>query len=175
MMEERAEVLGKQLYKLRTEKGLSMQELADAIGVNKSTVFKWEHGRTSLDGASVKHTKELARVLGVSPAFLRGEKETAPVTALSPNVRTINGSSVTMAERKQPEARTVNEDRLLLYALDILMMQNGFRTDYTPDGDILLIKGTKAKPVTEDELLAMAADISQLAGFQLRRLFGGES
>ena len=173
MMEERAEVLGKQLYKLRTEKGLSMQELADAIGVNKSTVFKWEHGRTSLEGASVKHTKELARVLGVSPALLRGEKEHAPVRINSQDYVLTDGKTVVHVERK-PAPQT-NNDRLLLYALDILMMQNGFRTDYTPDGDVLLIRGDVAKPVTEAELLAMAQDISQLAGGQLRRLFGGGS
>lgn len=173
MMEERAEALGKQLYNLRTEKGLSMQELADMVGVNKSTVFKWEHGKTSLDGASAKHTKELARVLGVSPAFLRGEKETAPVRIKSPDYVLIDGKTVVHIESK-PAPQT-NNDRLLLYALDVLMMQNGFRTDYTPDGDVLLIRGDVAKPVTEEELLAMARDISQLAGGQLRRLFGGAS
>lgn len=168
-MEERAKTLGKRLYNLRTENGLSMQELADKIGVNKSTVYKWEHGLTSLDGASSKHTARLASALGVSPSYIRGEKETkAP--AVDYELR--NGSTAVRVERTQ---KTETSDRLLLYALDILMMQNGFRTDYAPDGDVLLIKGTRAKPVTEDELLAMAADISQLAGFQLRRLFGGES
>lgn len=172
MMEDRAVVLGKQLYNLRTEKGLSMQELADMVGVNKSTVFKWEHGKTSLDGASAKHTKELARVLGVSPAFLRGEKDPAPVRIKSPEYALVDGKTVVRVERTP---KTETSDRLLLYALDILMMQNGFRTDYTPDGDVLLIRGDVAKPVTEEELLAMARDISQLAGGQLRRLFGGVS
>lgn len=162
---------GERLRDLRKQRDMSMQELADRVGVHKGTIFKWEHGETPLRKASDDSLRKLASALMTTTDFLiYGTGTTA-----SPNVRTINGSSVTMAERKQPEARTVNEDRLLLYALDILMMQNGFRTDYTPDGDILLIKGTKAKPVTEDELLAMAADISQLAGFQLRRLFGGES
>lgn len=151
------------LKELRTERGLSMQELADRVGVAKSTVSRWEHGETLLDDAGNANVAKLANALGTSVRYLKGLTD-EPTPAPAPVM--INS---------QPPARTVNEDRLLLYALDILMMQNGFRTDYTPDGDILLIKGTKAKPVTEAELLAMAADISQLAGFQLRRLFGGES
>lgn len=167
---------GERVRQLRTERGLSMQELADRVGVAKSTVSRWEHGETTLDQATAAHAARLADALGTSVRYLKGQTDDAaphPIKIKSPDYALIDGKTVVRIERK-PAPQT-NNDRLLLYALDILMMQNGFRTDYTPDGDVLLIKGTKAKPVTEAELLAMAADISQLAGFQLRRLFGGES
>ena len=168
-MEERANTLGKQLYRLRTEHGLSMQELADKVGVNKSTVYKWEHGLTSLDGASSKHTAGLASALGVSPAYIRGEKEqVAP--AVDYELR--NGSTVVRIERTP---KTENADRLALYCLDILAMQNGFRIDYTPDGDVLLVRGDAAKQLTEQDLVDVSADVARFAGFALRRLFGGES
>lgn len=165
---------GEKLKKLREERDLSMQDLADRLGINKSTVFKWEHDMVPLRKASTDNLEGLARALCVPVDELLVADPVVPVSIKSPDYALIDGKTVVHIERK-PAPQTETSDRLLLYALDILMMQNGFRTDYTPDGDVLLIKGTKAKPVTEAELLAMAADISQLAGFQLRRLFGGES
>ena len=163
---------GEKLRKLREERDLSMQELADKIGVNKTTIFKWEHDRVPLRKASTDNLQMLSRVLNVSEDDLLGA-DPAPVRIKSPDYALIDGKTVVHIEHK-PAPQTTS-DRLLLYALDVLMMQNGFRTDYTPDGDVLLIRGDVAKPVTEEELLAMARDISQLAGGQLRRLFGGVS
>lgn len=162
---------GEKLRKLREERDLSMQELADKIGVNKTTIFKWEHDRVPLRKASTDNLQMLSRVLNVSEDDLLGV-DPAPVRIKSPDYALIDGKTVVRVERTP---KTETSDRLLLYALDVLMMQNGFRTDYTPDGDVLLIRGDVAKPVTEEELLAMARDISQLAGGQLRRLFGGAS
>ena len=164
---------GEKLRKLREERDLSMQDLADKIGVNKTTIFKWEHDRVPLRKASTDNLRMLSRVLNVSEDDLLSVDPVAPVRIKSPDYALIDGKTVVHIESK-PAPQT-NNDRLLLYALDVLMMQNGFRTDYTPDGDVLLIRGDVAKPVTEEELLAMARDISQLAGGQLRRLFGGAS
>ena len=164
---------GEKLKKLREERDLSMQDLADRLGINKSTVFKWEHDMVPLRKASADNLEGLARALRVPVDELLVADPVVPVRIKSPDYALIDGKTVVHVERK-PAPQT-NNDRLLLYALDILMMQNGFRTDYTPDGDVLLVRDGTPKPVTEDELLAMAADISQLAGFQLRRLFGGES
>lgn len=168
-MEERAKTLGKRLYTLRTEQGLSMQELADKVGVNKSTVYKWEHGLTSLDGASSKHTAGLASALGVSPAYIRGEKDTITPAV---NYELRNGSTVVRVERTQ---KTVNEDRLLLYSLDILAMQSGFHIEYTPDGDVLLVRGGVSKQVTERDLLDVSADVAHFTALALARLLGGQS
>ena len=154
---------GERVRQLRTERGLSMQELADRVGVAKSTVSRWEHGETLLDDAGNANVAKLANALGTSVRYLKGLTD-EPTPAPAPVM--INS---------QPAARTVNEDRLALYCLDILAMQNGFRIDYTPDGDILLVRDGTPKPVTEQDLLDVAADVARFAGFSFRRLFGGES
>ena len=164
---------GEKLKKLREERDLSMQDLADSIGVHKGTIFKWEHDMVPLRKTSTDNLEGLARALRVPVDELLNADPVVPVRINSQDYALIDGKTVVHIERK-PAPQT-NNDRLLLYALDVLMMQNGFRTDYTPDGDVLLIRGDVAKPVTEEELLAMARDISQLAGGQLRRLFGGGS
>lgn len=85
-----------------------------------------------------------------------------------------NGSTIVHIERQQP--KTDNSDRLLLYALDILAMQNGFRIDYSPEGDVFLVnrEGFR-RQITEQDLLNTSDDISKLAGMSFRRLMGGES
>jgi hypothetical protein len=116
----------------------------------------------------------LARALGVSPAFLRGEKETGPVRIESPEYELRNGSTVVRVEKEKP--RTESEDRLLFYALDILAMQNGFRIDYSPEGDVFLVnRAGIRREISEQDLRDVTTDLSSLAGMSFRRLFGGQS
>lgn len=158
---------GERLHRLREEKNMSMQELADRVNVHKGTVFKWEHDQTPLRKASQDSLEKLAKTLHVSEDFLIYGSDTDPDIVLT------NGSSVVMIERKQ--TKTDNSDRLLLYALDILAMQNGFRIDYTEDGDVVLVKGSRVKQITEQDLAAASSDLSRLAGFTFSRLMGGDS
>lgn len=57
----------------RLELGLTLEEVANAVGVAKSTVKKWESGQID----SMKHNKiaALARVLCVPPTYLIFEDE----------------------------------------------------------------------------------------------------
>lgn len=58
------------IKKLRTEQGLSQDELAERVHVVRQTVSKWERGTSVPDADSLV---ALARVLGVSAAELLGE------------------------------------------------------------------------------------------------------
>lgn len=62
--------MGEKIYKLRKEKGLTLEELGNLVGVGKSTVRKWEKGMIS----NMKRDKisKLASALNVSPAYLMG-------------------------------------------------------------------------------------------------------
>lgn len=40
--------IGSLLREIRTEKGLSLQNVADVLGVNKSSVYYWETGRNTI-------------------------------------------------------------------------------------------------------------------------------
>lgn len=55
---------------LRTQRGLSLQDVADAVGVNKSTVKRWEDG--VIYNMGIDKLKQVAEVLGVTPAYLMG-------------------------------------------------------------------------------------------------------
>ena len=64
--------LGETLRRLRTEKGLSQQQLAERLHVVRASVTNWEIGRRMPTVATVI---QIAQVLGVDPAVLLEESE----------------------------------------------------------------------------------------------------
>lgn len=72
--------LARKLKDLRLQKGMTLEQVGDIVGVGKSTVRKWETGMI----ANMKRDKIalLAQALGTTPAYLMGwdddKKENAP-------------------------------------------------------------------------------------------------
>ena len=67
------EGMAQRIKSLRQEKGLTLEQVADVVGVGKSTVRKWETGMI----ANMKRDKiaDLAKALGTTPAYLMGWEE----------------------------------------------------------------------------------------------------
>ena len=65
--------MAQRIKELRTQKGLTLEQVADVVGVGKSTVRKWETGMI----ANMRRDKiaALAKALGTTPAYLMGWKE----------------------------------------------------------------------------------------------------
>jgi repressor LexA len=65
--------MSRKIKQLRLEKGMTLEQVADIVGVGKSTVRKWETGMI----ANMKRDKIalLAKALGTTPAYLMGWKE----------------------------------------------------------------------------------------------------
>ena len=82
------------LRKLRTERGLSQQELADAIFVSHSAVAKWENGLGLPSNASLE---ALAAFFGVPVAELRTEEPETVILEKNRKLRrqTVSASTVT--------------------------------------------------------------------------------
>lgn len=66
--------MAQKIKTLRQEKGLTLEQVADVVGVGKSTVRKWETGMI----ANMRRDKiaDLAKALGTTPAYLMGWDET---------------------------------------------------------------------------------------------------
>ena len=95
--------MAQRIKMLRKEKGLTLEQVANIVGVGKSTVRKWETGMI----ANMKRDKiaALANALGTTPAFLMGWKE--PIEEkLSPSEETLTeGEKEWLAlYRKVPES-----------------------------------------------------------------------
>lgn len=68
-----SEGMAERIKELRKEKGLTLEQVADIVGVGKSTVRKWETGMI----ANMKRDKiaSLAKALGTTPEYLMGWEE----------------------------------------------------------------------------------------------------
>lgn len=66
--------IGTLLKNRRIDLGLTLKEIADAVGVSEATVSRWESGEI----ANMKRDKiaALAKVLSISPAAIMGWEET---------------------------------------------------------------------------------------------------
>ncbi len=67
------ENMAQKIKELRQAKGLTLEQVANVVGVGKSTVRKWETGMI----ANMKRDKiaDLAKALGTTPAHLMGWTE----------------------------------------------------------------------------------------------------
>lgn len=77
------EGMAQRIKKLRQEKGLTLEQVADVVGVGKSTVRKWETGMI----ANMRRDKiaDLAKALGTTPAYLMGWPEEPREKEISPD------------------------------------------------------------------------------------------
>ena len=70
--------MAQRIKTLRQEKGLTLEQVADVVGVGKSTVRKWETGMI----ANMRRDKiaDLAKALGTTPEYLMGwdEQKSSP-------------------------------------------------------------------------------------------------
>lgn len=81
--------IGKRIALLRKEKGMTQEDLANAMGVSPQAVSKWENDQTCPD---ISALPKLSRLLGVSvDELLEGREELPAVRVLPP------------AERKDPK------------------------------------------------------------------------
>lgn len=68
--------LSRKIKELRLSRDMTLEQVANIVGVGKSTVRKWETGAI----ANMKRDKIalLAKALSTTPAYLMGWKEEAP-------------------------------------------------------------------------------------------------
>ena len=68
-----SEGMAQRIKELRHRRGLTLEQVAEVVGVGKSTVRKWETGMI----ANMRRDKiaDLAKALGTTPAYLMGWNE----------------------------------------------------------------------------------------------------
>ena len=95
--------MSRKIKELRQARGMTLEQVAEIVGVGKSTVRKWETGMI----ANMRRDKiqSLATALGTTPAYLMGWKEE---TTVAPVHLQPFGESA-----PQPPALTEGEEMLL--------------------------------------------------------------
>lgn len=65
--------IGLRIKTVREEKGMTLQEVADKVGIAKSTVQRYEAG--SIEKIKLPVISSIAKVLDVNPAWLIGKSD----------------------------------------------------------------------------------------------------
>ena len=109
--------MAQRIKELRQEKNLTLEQVADVVGVGKSTVRKWETGMI----ANMRRDKiaDLAKALGTTPAYLMGWEEDESEKKESPSQPELTEGEKMMLElfRRIPEDRQPAALELLRAAL----------------------------------------------------------
>lgn len=86
--------MGQKIFELRKQLGLTLEDVAKAVGVGKSTVRKWETGII----ANMRRDKiaSLAKVLHTSPAYLMGWEELDQSIDLEKLTQAVSDSKIIM-------------------------------------------------------------------------------
>ena len=87
-----SEGMAQRIKALRQERGLTLEQVADVVGVGKSTVRKWETGMI----ANMRRDKiaSLAKALSTTPEYLMGWE----VKKISPDELVLTEGEKTMLE-----------------------------------------------------------------------------
>jgi len=102
---------GERLRERRMELGLTLEEVAKAVGVSKSTVLKWETG--TIEDMRVNKAAALAQVLNVSPLWVIGitdSKSGPPRTKRVPILGSIAAGEPILATEEYGEYVELSED-----------------------------------------------------------------
>lgn len=114
------EGMAQRIKKLRQEKGLTLEQVADVVGVGKSTVRKWETGMI----ANMRRDKiaDLAKALGTTPAYLMGWPEETTDKKISPDELKLTEGEKALIKllRRVPAAEQPIVIEKILSALDDL-------------------------------------------------------
>ena len=108
----------KKLYKLRKEKGLSQEELANKLNVSRQTISKWEVGETTPE---LEKLVDLSNVFSISLDELVLDKEESEKTK-----ETNDGETSFQKNLRYIKAKLYSEDSkkviktILKYALIVL-------------------------------------------------------
>ena len=106
--------VGERLKALRLERGLTLEELGNMVGVGKSTVRKWETGQI----ANMRRDKiaALAKVLDVPPITFIDMPEETTAPAANPDPERENVIRLFAALTEENQRKLLDYAELLLQA-----------------------------------------------------------
>jgi transcriptional regulator with XRE-family HTH domain len=114
-------LIGKRLKKLRLDNDFTLEYVGGIAGISKQTLYKYENGIvTNIPSDKIE---ALARVYGVTPAFIMGWDESAKETPLTKKERELLDTYVRAKESDSPAVKA------LVAAIDKLLKADEPKND----------------------------------------------
>ena len=142
---------GERLRERRMELGLTLEEVAEAVGVSKSTVLKWETG--TIEDMRVNKAAALAQVLNVSPLWVIGitdSRSGPPRTKRVPILGSIAAGEPILATEEYGEYVELYEDVPVDFCLRV--KGDSMIDARIQDGDLVFVR---RQPTVENGQIAV--------------------
>ena len=142
---------GERLRKRRMELGLTLEEVAEAVGVSKSTVLKWETG--TIEDMRANKAAALAQVLNVSPLWVIGitdSRSGPPRTKRVPILGSIAAGEPILATEEYGEYVELSEDVPVDFCLRV--KGDSMIDARIQDGDLVFVR---RQPTVENGQIAV--------------------
>ena len=142
---------GERLRKRRMELGLTLEEVAKAVGVSKSTVLKWETG--TIEDMRANKAAALAQVLKVSPLWVIGitdSRSGPPRTKRVPILGSIAAGEPILATEEYGEYVELSEDVPVDFCLRV--KGDSMIDARIQDGDLVFVR---RQPTVENGQIAV--------------------
>lgn len=113
--------LGERIYNLRKARGLTLEQVGQAVGVGRSTVRKWENG--IIANMRRDKIKRLASALGTTPSYIMGWTDDPlddGLGYLSPTMPAWSPALKSLAESLE-KLNEEGQEKLLDYATDLVV------------------------------------------------------
>lgn len=142
---------GERLRKRRMELGLTLEEVAEVVGVSKSTVLKWETG--TIEDMRVNKAAALAQVLNVSPLWVIGitdSRSGPPRTKRVPILGSIAAGEPILVTEEYGEYVELSEDVPVDFCLRV--KGDSMIDARIQDGDLVFVR---RQPTVENGQIAV--------------------
>ena len=126
------EKIGKFIYELRKEKGMTQSELAEKMGVTDKSVSRWENGKTLPD---ISLLLQLSNVLDITlPELLKGRKLSKE--ELNKQKENIENIIEYDTNRKYEETKKTN----IRYIIGFIILSIAILSNYNPFLEVIFKK-----------------------------------
>ena len=106
--------MGERIRDCRQKAGLTMEELAEKVGVQKSAVNKWEKGNVENLKRSI--IQKLAELFNVNPAWLMGWTPITGSVENEPEAQPISSPFIIEIEQITKDYSKRQQELLMMYA-----------------------------------------------------------
>jgi repressor LexA len=137
-----SETIGEKIKKIRLQRGLTIEQLAEKVGVSPSTISKYEKGKLGID---IDRLLEIAKALEVDPnVFFEGEEVSLTKLPKPVKVVPIYSLPVSAGNGRFPDEIYII-DYIAVHRLDVdfvIQVEGDSMEPIVPDGGYVLVRKT---------------------------------
>lgn len=158
---------GERIKRRRLEVGLTLREVAEAVGVAESTISRYE--TSGIENMGLDKVKALADALKVNPAYIAGWDDMHTGTVKIPILKTVKNGIEVRSTKDIDGYVEISRDVASTGEHYALKIKGDMMEPYLVPGDVAIIKKTDYVHDNEIAVLSIGKDIVTVARYVSQR------